>query len=458
MLRSRTAAFLPFLAAVAFLLAREGISTTNFPPPPPGNVTRQRVLPGTIGPGGPGRAWLLLNNALLFNGQVLVHSTSLPMGAQAWSLCSNLTRRAGECEVEVQAVERLPNNGSFTQYFHGTTLVAGIFNYPHYGHTLGNGVFNIFGTIVETAASQSFHRIERIALDACNGAYRQAHLARHTRRDGTVDVPQLGPLFSLLSNETLSWRYLVKQSNMSSMFFERLVLGISRTLDHYNVTNPNLLRSFSEVARSGLAPGSGGTASISGPRILVVHRNHSRRILNEAELLSNLSDWAHALQPPGAVKSTLLEGLSMAQTVTLMRHTDVLIGLDGTGLLNAVFMKYPCGAMIRLQNFGGETVLPSKGENFDKVAKAAAGLALFWECKSRSCAGLKAAQSREDEIALEAADTKNESAVQDLSYRDKFRFVAGQDLRVDCAEVLQLVQLAYRRLIERGCFSRLPNT
>ena len=217
-------------------------------------------------------------------------------------------------------------------------------------------------------------------------------------------------------------------------------------------------------AGAGAGPGSAPSPTLLRPplSILIIHRaSTARSIVNEGELVQGLRDWwaryrrtAHP-STPVHVDTVQFEALNLADTVALMRRTHVLIGVDGTGLLNAVFMRHPCGALVRLAPYGTATMMPSKGANFDRVARAAAGRAAVWECGDRdACARVVPPGAlgvvRQLGAAWAAVETHNASAVSTLSYSDRFLFVTRQSVAVDVGSVVRMVEGLVEGVLDGG--------
>ncbi|CAO2180672.1 unnamed protein product [Urochloa humidicola] len=82
------------------------------------------------------------------------------------------------------------------------------------------------------------------------------------------------------------------------------------------------------------------------PRLLLVHRGHSRRIMNEEEIL-------RAVEAAGfeAVAMDLRRDVTVDEQARVVNSFDVLLGVHGAGLTNAVFLP-PGGVLIQVVPYG----------------------------------------------------------------------------------------------------------
>ena len=76
------------------------------------------------------------------------------------------------------------------------------------------------------------------------------------------------------------------------------------------------------------------------------------------------------------VQTVLFDDMPFVAQLQLMSITDVLIGVDGTGLFNANFM--PEGStVIRIKPYMLDRLLPGKSRNFEAIWKALGILSNF---------------------------------------------------------------------------------
>ncbi|CAL4951106.1 unnamed protein product [Urochloa decumbens] len=87
------------------------------------------------------------------------------------------------------------------------------------------------------------------------------------------------------------------------------------------------------------------------PRLLLVHRGHSRRIMNEQEVLQ-------AAEAAGfeAAAVDLRRDVTVDEQARMVNSFDVLLGVHGAGLTNAVFLP-PGGVLIQVVPYGRMEVI-----------------------------------------------------------------------------------------------------
>ncbi|WVZ72021.1 hypothetical protein U9M48_020542 [Paspalum notatum var. saurae] len=108
---------------------------------------------------------------------------------------------------------------------------------------------------------------------------------------------------------------------------------------------------FTRFLRETYALPRGAAASLAHrtkppPRLLLIHRGHYRRILNEPEV-------ARAAEAAGfeAVVAELRGDAAEAEQARVVNSFDVVLGLHGAGLTNAVFLP-PGGVLIQVVPYG----------------------------------------------------------------------------------------------------------
>ncbi|CAL4964865.1 unnamed protein product [Urochloa decumbens] len=113
---------------------------------------------------------------------------------------------------------------------------------------------------------------------------------------------------------------------------------------------PLSMRDFTRFMREVYALPRGAPAS-KRPRLLVVHRGHSRRIVNEEEIV-------RAAETAGfeAAAADLRRDVTVDEQARLVNSFDVLLGVHGAGLTNAVFLP-PGGALIQVVPYGRMEVI-----------------------------------------------------------------------------------------------------
>jgi hypothetical protein len=488
------------------------------PPPPPSPPSTTTTTPVVLAP------------ALLTRGRLVVPAASRPPpppfnvslcgGLDLHTVSSRLPREA--CLVEVRAVcvgdfatavdDATAAVGSL-RHVPGPALAAGLFNWPHYGHALGNSLFGLWATLVEAGlagggeeeggggASAGRGRAGGagrlpvpVYVRACGQG--QDALDAATTADGDVNISActpLAPAFHAVAGPTRgvqfrSWAAAADaSSDATPLLFHHLVVGLSRSADQYNHTlDGRLLRSLAaRVAEEvGVEEESGGGGEDGGaglhhtassrlaglltrhrvrarhtpppsppppppPTVLVIHRAGSRVIENEGALVAALERWARARG--GGARAVSFERLTLADVVATVRRPAwvALVGVDGTGLLNAVWARPGCGVGVRLATWGASALLPNKGLNFDRVANATAGGSAVWECGERECARLEATAARMERVVGRVLE--GDGSASSLTYAQKFLWVTRQGVAVDVGAVVGMVDAAWARAGKGVC-------
>lgn len=101
---------------------------------------------------------------------------------------------------------------------------------------------------------------------------------------------------------------------------------------------------------------------LARPRLTIIDRRSNRRILN----VENLQQTAMETGFFKTVQVSYLEEMDMASQIRLMAVTDVLFGMDGTGLMNGLFMPEG-GVVVHARPYGCSQALSGKGINFDRL-------------------------------------------------------------------------------------------
>ncbi len=135
--------------------------------------------------------------------------------------------------------------------------------------------------------------------------------------------------------------------------------------------------------------------------------------------------------------------MDLANVIATVRRPcwTAIIGIDGTGLMNNVWMKPGCGALVRMAPFGVTTLLPSKGVNFDCVARALGQDTSLWNCTTKACSRLGAvARALGPAVAAAAeAGLPTNRTGPELTWMQRFQFVTSQDVIVDVPAIVDIV-------------------
>ena len=86
------------------------------------------------------------------------------------------------------------------------------------------------------------------------------------------------------------------------------------------------------------------------PRVVLIERRTSRRIADHAAALAAATETCNALQPsqarPCTVESVALEDYSYEDQIELLADTDLLVGVEGQGLSNMIYLRERASVVI----------------------------------------------------------------------------------------------------------------
>lgn len=110
------------------------------------------------------------------------------------------------------------------------------------------------------------------------------------------------------------------------------------------------------------------------PRLTIINRRSNRRILNVQKLQQTAMETGFFK----TVQVSYLEEMDMASQIHLMALTDVLFGMDGTGLMNGLFMPEG-GVVVHARPYGCSQALSGKGINFERLWVSNPGRVIRYE-------------------------------------------------------------------------------
>ncbi|KAH9317512.1 hypothetical protein KI387_019281 [Taxus chinensis] len=338
-------------------------------------------------------------------------------------------------------------------------------NWPQYGHAMFNGIsllWEIFRGPLSTAG-------KNVRLYAYGDS-----IVSHQRQEAQevlpfFDVKTLRPLMSMFSYQPVrSLANLLMQSDRHPVCFSYVLLGLSGAdLDHYNFHAP--LKQWREFAQDvkvhfnvrdpprtsngvlqRVAPLDavgkinpdtelGEVKAISWkelpgrPRLTIVDRRSNRVIVNVKELdqIAVKSGFFKS------VEVAYLEGMNLQEQVELMGKSDVLVGMDGTGMMNAIFMPEG-GVVVHIRPYGCKEYLPGKGINFNRLWSANPGRVIRHESEDRQTTRFPT------NIAELPERVFNRSSNSSTSYR--FSFILKQDTLVDPPAFRCILDTAHKLL------------
>lgn len=250
----------------------------------------------------------------------------------------------------------------------------------HYGHTAFDTLTGLFATINETRTLPG----DLIIYMGFPGDQTDNHKAD---ADGRLQTDTFyEEMFSALSAHPLqSWSAFLEQSKTTSICFDDIVIGTSRRIGHYHSSEEmpyfdvDLMRSLSELMQQNLASYTELDLSCKF-RVTVLDRQHSRRILNIDELASAVEDHLMSQRiPQHCVDVIDAERLTFSQQYHLFHNTKILVGVDGSGLLNAAFTRYPCSGCVHIKPFLQDVIDAGKEGEFRAFCTKFAGHWQSWQ-------------------------------------------------------------------------------
>jgi len=267
-------------------------------------------------------------------------------------------------------------------------MALGLIYYPQYGHTIFNGLSNLMATMWR----------KQLRAGSGAGVGENVVFSPYLRRNTTSsaeDVPHTqymiqwhdmyDELFGALVDEIVPWERILDASMKGvKVCFNRLLVGALPHMDHLNVTVPDhMWDRFSRWLISFLfkneitgylgkefnprietisqeqlmnfnpfQPHSRGKSDCSVTFVVRRIRSNSEEAIFERESrdIANLAALVTEAEDMGcSVQTLLLQHMNMKDQVAQVRwNTTLLVGADGTGLLNAVHMN-ECSTVLRVE-------------------------------------------------------------------------------------------------------------
>ncbi|CAF3165531.1 unnamed protein product [Rotaria socialis] len=319
------------------------------------------------------------------------------------------------------------------------SLFVKLVYWPQHGHTLFNVISNIYQTMKEIKVE--FGRIRLYAaVDDVN--------AINDWNEKVSDLGQYTPIFKAFSNEPVYNYYgLIKDSLSQTICFTKTIaIGVSKRLDHYTVgISLQDWRSFSkwvlDVFQIPTTTMKSDTKSSSERVVLTLIARSSRKILNLSQLKS-ISEKTYKRSMFAQIID--LAGISFADQLRYMRNTTILFAIDGTALVNSLFMLNPCGVVIHIGTYMMRVLVPGKGKNFRPLVEAGTG-------KNRYI--YSEIQRLIDVHDVQRNRLRNISLFK-MTPSQRFRLAVQQDVRLPLPQYLKLLKEAMNMV--QLCFNRLP--
>ncbi len=218
---------------------------------------------------------------------------------------------------------------------------------------------------------------------------------------------------------------LLDSSHDEALCFENLFAGMSGAqLDHYNTaaetTNrPAGWRSFKAYLGDQLHAIPMPRCRRNATNIVVLQRKGSRALLNIEEI-ADVARAVFSVHSLTKVQVVVFDDMPFPAQLQLMSVTDVLIGVDGTGLFNANFMSEG-STVIRIKPYMLDRLLPGKSDNFIAIWEALGIRHLEWSSNDIS--------TTTPSVSLQELEDAVDNA-HHLPYLAKFKIALNQGTRV----------------------------
>lgn len=227
-------------------------------------------------------------------------------------------------------------------------------------------------------------------------------------------------LAAFATKSILSASALLQRSHETPFCFQNILAGLSGAqLDHYNtaanVSWPGGWHAFKEFIADAFNAKSVPRCRRNATNVVVLQRKGPRVLVN-ADEIAEAAGKVFSDVGVANVKTVMFEAMTFAEQLQLMAITDVLIGVDGTGLFNGNFM--PEGStVIRIKPYMLDRLVPGKSSNFKVIWQALGIRNLEWGSTNISTAR-PSVSMKELQDAIDQAD--------ELPYLTKFSIALSQ--------------------------------
>jgi hypothetical protein len=322
-------------------------------------------------------------------------------------------------------------------------IFFGLLAFPMYGHVMFNGHSNLVDTIHRSALQVGGLQLYA-ALD------NPSTMISPDEMDERIKLGALHEPFSRLTRDNIvhSYHALLSESfNKTICFRDDMVVGLSGGLDHYNVNVPGT--AWAEYGRfmtglMGLPESYLSTTSDPNCVVTIISRNKNRRILNEIQL----EDASRKLNCTAQIVD--FERCTFTEQLAYMRNSTILVGIDGSGLLNAAFMRN-CSTVIRIMPWGScnEHIgnLVHKGENFKNLAEKVAGTWISYCITDprHTVYHRHTGPAIFDLLNQTGMDASSLKIAKKFTHEQRLGFFMGQDSIVDVSEFVTLIKQAVEK-------------
>ena len=233
-------------------------------------------------------------------------------------------------------------------------MIFGIRGYDMFGHMIFNTLHSIIGTIWEMGLD-----INQVLLYSMMDRKPQGRsyndMIRVANEDVTdpINLHSFSTIFAKITKDYQlhSLNRLLEKSFRQPLCFNNISIGHTDVLDLYNGQTPHELYKKLQTTLFKIHEIPMNPVGIPKQcQIKLISRVKTRVIEDEDIFIQQVKK-----RYPGCeIDKIHLEKLTVKEQAHEMQYkTSILIGLDGTGLLNALYMR-PCSAVIRLFPWGGD--------------------------------------------------------------------------------------------------------
>uniref|UniRef100_A0A7S0Z7V3 Glycosyltransferase 61 catalytic domain-containing protein n=1 Tax=Ostreococcus mediterraneus TaxID=1486918 RepID=A0A7S0Z7V3_9CHLO len=229
---------------------------------------------------------------------------------------------------------------------------------------------------------------------------------------------------------------LLQRSHQTPFCFQNVFAGMSGAqLDHYNLkietTRPGGWRAFKEFLASGFKAKPVPRYRRNATNVVVIQRKRNRLLVNANEI-AEAAERVFSAQGRVTVQIVFWEAMSFDVQLQLMATTDVIIGVDGTGLFNGNFM--PEGStVIRIKPYMLDRLIPGRSRNFEVIWQTLGIRYLAWSSNNTSTTRARVSLKKLQD-AIDHADQ--------LPFVTKFNIALKQDTNVTMDDFYPLLEEA----------------
>ncbi len=152
------------------------------------------------------------------------------------------------------------------------------------------------------------------------------------------------------------------------------ILGLANvTLDHYNEdASSELWRDFRDFLIDGFpllrANYERKDDDYNVLHLTIIQRKANRQFLNLNATITEITTLMKNVTDKSlTVRVVQFEGMPIEKQAVAMSETDILIGADGTGIMNGIYLPRKDSCVIAVLPYGVRELIPGKGRNFETL-------------------------------------------------------------------------------------------